>query len=103
MRGIAVNTNQLIWEEASSYPDGTMMKVLRDDGTARSVLLKLPRGFHMGAHTHTGGEQHLVLEGEYELGGETYGPGAYRYVPAHTDHGPFTSRDGALVLVIWEA
>jgi len=98
---ITLDTNHMAWVEASSYPEGTMMKVLREEGEARSVLLKLPSGFHMGAHSHTGCEQHFVLEGRYETGGEEYGAGAYRCIPAHTDHGPFASREGAVVLVIW--
>ncbi len=29
-------------------------------------------------------------------------PGTYQYIPAHTNDGPYASRDGAVVLVIWE-
>jgi anti-sigma factor ChrR (cupin superfamily) len=90
------------WEEAVSYPSGTKRKVLRDNGGIRTVLIKLPPGFRMSAHTHIFSEQHFVLEGAYETGGKEYGPGAYQYIPAHTDHGPYTSQDGAVVLVIWD-
>jgi len=101
MLEITLDTNRMAWIEASSYPQGTMMKVLRDEDEARSVLLKLPAGFHMGAHSHTRCEQHLVWEGRYEMQGEEYGPGAYQCIPAHTTHGPFASSGGAVVLVIW--
>jgi anti-sigma factor ChrR (cupin superfamily) len=56
----------------------------------------------MNAHTHIYGEQHFVLEGKYETGGKEYGPGTYQYIPAHTNHGPYISQTGAVVLVIWE-
>jgi anti-sigma factor ChrR (cupin superfamily) len=102
MPRITLDTNQIAWKQARSYPEGTMIKVLRDDGEARSVLLKLPPGFGMDAHAHTCGEQHFVLEGRYQVGGDEYGPGTYQYVAARTSHGPFTSREGAVILVIWE-
>lgn len=102
MSEIALDTGRMEWEDTSSYPDGTKIKVLRDEGQARSILLKLPPGFQMDAHSHTCCEQHYVLEGSYEAGGREYGPGAYQCIPAHSDHGPFSSQDGALVLVIWE-
>ncbi|MCG6956569.1 MAG: cupin domain-containing protein [Gemmatimonadetes bacterium] len=101
MPEITLDTNGMEWIEASSYPEGTTIKVLRDEGEARSVLLKLPPGFRMGAHSHTSCEQHFVLEGRYEAQGEEYGPGAYQCIPAHTNHGPFSSRVGAVVLVVW--
>ncbi|MGD2151668.1 MAG: cupin domain-containing protein [Gemmatimonadales bacterium] len=101
MPEITLDTNELAWKETSSYPKGTLIKVLRDEGEARSVLLKLPAGFRMEAHSHTCCEQHFVLEGGYETGGVEHGPGTYQCIPAHTDHGPFASRGGAVILVIW--
>lgn len=69
---------------------------------AKTILLKLPAGFHMDSHTHIYNEQHVVLEGEYESEGKTFPSGTYRLVPAHKDHGPFTSKTGAVILVIWD-
>ncbi len=102
MTEILLNTNEMEWEESEAYPTGTMMKVLRDEGKVRSLLLKLPAGFQMDTHAHTSNEHHFLLEGGYETGGKEYGPGTYHFIPAHTDHGPYTSRDGAIALVIWE-
>ena len=47
-------------------------------------------------------EQHLVLDGEYESEGEVFASGTYRIIYAGQDHGPFTSKTGAILLVIWE-
>jgi anti-sigma factor ChrR (cupin superfamily) len=101
MPEIKLDTNEMAWSEASAYPEGTMMKVLRDKGEAQSILLKLPPGFRMEAHSHVCCEQHFVLEGSYEADAREYGAGAYQCIPAHTNHGPFSSREGAVVLVIW--
>jgi hypothetical protein len=43
MPEITLGSNQISRKETSSYPKGTMIKVLWDKGKARSVLLKLPR------------------------------------------------------------
>jgi anti-sigma factor ChrR (cupin superfamily) len=102
MSEISLNANDLTWQPAGAYPEGTLIKLLRVKGTSRTVLLRLPPYFHMDSHSHTLCEQHYVLEGSYESEGETYGPGAYQCIPAHTDHGPFSSEKGAIILVVWE-
>ena len=90
------------WEEAVSYPQGTKIKTLRDENGAKTVLLKFPKGLHIEEHTHIYDEQHLVLEGEYESEGKVYPAGTFRLIHAKKNHGPFTSKDGAIVLVIWD-
>ena len=39
MTEILLSTNEMKWEESDAYPSGTMVKVLRDDGQVRSLLL----------------------------------------------------------------
>ena len=90
------------WENAKEYPDGTKQKVLRDDKSAKTVLLKLPKGFYIAPHTHITTEQHFVLSGSYTSEGKVYPEGSYQFFSAHEDHGPFSSEKGALVLVIWD-
>lgn len=94
--------DELGWKQAEGYPAGTSSKTLRDENGAKTMLLKLPRGFQMKSHTHIYNEQHLVLEGEYESEGDVYPSGTYRLIHAHKNHGPFTSKTGAIVLVIWD-
>jgi anti-sigma factor ChrR (cupin superfamily) len=88
------------WHNAEGYHEGTRIKKLRDDVDSKTILLKLPPGFVLNSHTHIHNEQHLVLEGEYESENRQYTSGTYRFIPAHKDHGPFTSKAGAIVLVI---
>ncbi len=58
------------WEVANGYPQGTMAKVLRDGENAKTVLLKLPKGFFMAPHSHLTTEQNFLISGEYESAGE---------------------------------
>lgn len=94
--------DELHWEEAEGYPTGTRMKTLRDDNGHKTILLKLPKGFSAQSHSHIFDEQHLVISGEYESEGEIFASGSYRIISAHNDHGPFSSKNGAIVLIIWD-
>jgi len=90
------------WEDANEYSDGTKRKVLRDEKGARTVLLKLPKGFKMAPHSHVTTEQHFILEGEYESNNKTFSSGSYQVFHPQEEHGPFESEAGALILVIWD-
>jgi anti-sigma factor ChrR (cupin superfamily) len=93
--------DELGWKKATGYQVGTRTKVLLDQDGLKTILLKLPPGFHMDSHTHIYNEQHVVLEGEYESEGKLFESGTYRFIPAHKDHGPFASKAGAVIMVIW--
>jgi anti-sigma factor ChrR (cupin superfamily) len=90
------------WEQADNYPKGTLRKVLRDENSAKTMLLKFPKGFSMTPHSHITTEQHFVLEGSYSSGGKKYSAGSYQLISAHEEHGPFISEEGALLLVVWD-
>ena len=104
MKESSINYEEMAWEEAMGYPTGTKIKVLRKEGEKKTFLLKLPKGFDMEAHCHTAlTEQHFVLEGSYRSEGKTYRRGSYRFIPREVTHGPFTSEEGAVILVIWDS
>lgn len=103
MKEINVNTNDINWREARGYPEGAMEKVLHDgkDSAPRTSILKIAPGWEMEAHAHVYTELHYVLEGEYESQGQRYPAGTFRLIPKETNHGPFGTRTGATLLVIW--
>ncbi len=94
--------DDLDWRDAPEYSKGTQMKILRDEAGAKTILLKLPPGFSMAPHSHVTAEQHILISGAYSSDGVMYTAGTYRKFSAHEDHGPFESKQGALVLVIWD-
>lgn len=104
MDGVAHRTDQMEWQEASEYPSGAEIKVLRKGGPeeGRTVLLKLPPHYKMDEHSHIALEQHYVLEGEYESQKQVFAAGSYQLIPQKTNHGPFTSASGAILLVVWD-
>ena len=96
--------SELNWEIAKGYSVGTKRKVLRDDeNKGKTILLKLPEGFYMAPHSHITAEQHFVLEGEYQSGGESYPAGSYQIFSSGEEHGPFESKKGALILIMWDS
>ncbi len=90
------------WEVAAEYPEGAMKKVLRDEGGAKTILLRLPENFYMAPHSHLTTEQHFIIEGTYTSDGKVYQKGTYQIFKAHENHGPFQSEKGALILVVWD-
>jgi anti-sigma factor ChrR (cupin superfamily) len=90
------------WEMATDYAEGTKKKVLRDDEKGQTILLKLPEGFHMPPHSHITTEQHFVLDGEYISDRYIYPKGSYQIFSPGEEHGPFESKKGALILVMWD-
>ncbi len=102
MLDMIVNCNAMEWEEAGdAYPEGTKMKILRNDKEGRTVLLKIPQGFRLEGHTHIKNEQHFILKGQYEIDDQVYSQGTYQLIHAGMTHGPFTSQTGAEILVVW--
>lgn len=102
MKDIINIYDEFHWEEAEGYPKGTRIKTLRSEDGAKTILLKLPSGFFIDSHSHVTTEQHFVVSGEYESEGKVYRSGSYQLITAHVDHGPFESKNGALVLIVWD-
>ena len=104
MEEITINYEKMKWTDASGYPEGSKIKILREGGPGegKSFLRKIKRGFKMEGHSHTTTEQHFVLGGEYESEGKVYKAGTYRLIPKRETHGPFKSSTGAVILVIWD-
>ena len=90
------------WEDAPGYQEGTKRKVLRDENGCKTILLRLPKHFHMEAHSHVNAEQHFVIDGSYAINNIPFSKGSYQRIPANEEHGSFTSEDGAVLLVMWD-
>lgn len=98
-----INTAAIDWEKAQSHPSGALQKVLQEggEGTPRVILLKIEPGWLMEEHAHIHTELHYVLEGEYKSREGVYPAGTFRMIPRHTNHGPFSTASGAVILVMW--
>ena len=65
-----------------------------------TTLIKVMPGIKLPSHRHVGLEECLVIEGDFHVGKEEFGPGDYRCAMAGTiDETPF-SINGALLLIV---
>ena len=103
MNSIDIEANDIEWKDAIGYPPGAQEKVLNSGSemSPRSILLKLPPGWSMDSHSHSHTELHYVMEGNYESGNKIHASGTFRIIPKEVEHGPFTTKTGAIILIIW--
>lgn len=85
----------------SPMPGVQRMMLDRDGGeVARATsLVRYAPNSTFSAHTHGGGEEFLVLEGEFGDEHGRYGAGVYARNPIGTSHSPVVGAAGALILV----
>jgi quercetin dioxygenase-like cupin family protein len=75
------------------------MKVLREEGSTRTYLLKLQPGAIVVPHHHPEDEECIVLEGEVRIGDLVARAGDYHLAPRGVDHGAIVSETGALLFL----
>ena len=99
MRFWHVRADQGEWKP---YSEGVLMKMLMLDKTKGTVttLLKIEPGGKLVSHRHHGLEECFVLEGDFNIGDQQYGPGDYQYALPGSIHPEIYSNHGALVLII---
>ena len=98
-----VKTSTLGWTPLNEPGvDGVCVKVLRHDSAtdrAPTILLKFEPGASYPAHSHPGGEEIYVLEGDIRLGKDQLKAGDYLYTHPGNSHGVH-SEGGCVVLVV---
>lgn len=88
------------WAPAEEYGNGSLQKVLREEENGcKTILLKLPKHFHMDAHSHRCAQQNYVIEGTYTINNIVFKEGSYQRIPANEEHSLFESENGATLLV----
>ena len=76
------------------------VKILNDDGTHFSWLLKLAPGGKLPAHTHThGSEEVIMIEGTLLLNQVLYQSGDYHAAAVGTDHDTLFSAEGCIAFL----
>lgn len=105
MTAFVTHSASLEWTplvEAGVKTDGVFVKVLRFDKAQNrppTFLLKFAPGASYPNHTHPGGEEVYVLEGEVRFGPTQLVAGDYLYTPPDATHAVF-SRTGCVMLFV---
>jgi len=94
-----IETEQLNW--VNSPQTGVQRRMLeregKESGRATSVV-RYAQGSHFSEHTHTGGEEFLVLDGIFSDGSGDHGVGMYVRNPVGSKHTPY-SKNGCTIFV----
>jgi anti-sigma factor ChrR (cupin superfamily) len=87
------------WHAAS---EGVFVKTLFVDQQTGVVtsLFRFNAGAHAPRHLHEGNEQCLVVQGDFHLNEESFGPGDYTCAMAGSVHESAYSVNGALLLIV---
>ena len=95
------------WETPLGYPEGIEQKILaghldeeRQSGSRTRLLRFKPGAFTTEPFKHDYWEEIFQISGTLTVGGKTFGPMTYACRPPHTPHGPFSSKEGCLLLEI---
>jgi anti-sigma factor ChrR (cupin superfamily) len=75
---------------------GVLTKLLWD---GRSLLIQCEIGAIIPEHEHYADERIIVISGDMDIGGESYGIGDTVWMPKGTHHGQTTTKNGCLILI----
>lgn len=103
MNEVMRHPGELRWETLREFPGKGEVAVLRDEGKARTIIVRLPDDGQIVPHSHVGTVQHYVLEGECETEGKPLGKGTYRFLPEHADVSVIFTKEGVSILMIYDA
>jgi quercetin dioxygenase-like cupin family protein len=78
---------------------GVELKLLRDDASSRSFLLRMAPGARIPPHEHALDEESLVLEGDATINDVLCRTGDYHFAPRGKPHGWLSSETGCLLFV----
>lgn len=83
----------------TNFAPSVDMKVLHDDGATRTWLARFGPGGCVPAHTQTGDEEAIVMEGWCYLDDVKINSGDYHLIRKGARHGNILSPDGCLIFV----
>lgn len=82
------------------FLDGVEIKVLHEQGSALSYLLRLSPGATLPAHRHPQDEECVVLQGRLRVGTQVeIGPGGYHLAHGGALHATISSATGATIFL----
>lgn len=100
---VVVDTETEPWV-ASPLPgvERRQLDRIGDEVARATTIVRYAPGSYFSPHTHSGGEEFLVLDGVFSDEHGDYGPGMYVRNPVGSSHKPF-SRGGCTILVkLWQ-
>jgi quercetin dioxygenase-like cupin family protein len=99
----ALNTGNIDWlESPKAGVERRMLDRIGDEVARATTIVRYAPGSHFSAHTHSGGEEFIVLDGTFQDEHGDYPAGTYVRNPIGTHHIP-RSDDGCTIFVkLWQ-
>lgn len=100
---VVVHSDQIDWQ-ASPMPgvDRRMLDRIGGEVARATTIVRYAPGSHFSEHTHTGGEEYIVLDGVFSDEHGDFPAGSYVRNPPTSAHSPH-SDDGATIFVkLWQ-
>ncbi len=100
---VAVHAAQLSWQASPiAGVDRRMLHRVGAEVAQASSLVRYAPGSQFSAHTHTGGEEFLVLEGVFQDEHGDYPVGSYIRNPPGTQHTPGSQPGTTIFVKLWQ-
>ncbi len=100
---VVVHSDQLEWN-ASPMPgvDRRMLDRIGDEVARATSIVRYAPGSAFSAHTHTGGEEFIVLDGVFQDEHGDYPAGTYVRNPPTTSHTPSSENGCTIFVKLWQ-
>lgn len=100
---VVLNTDEMDWIP-SPLPgvERRMLDRVGDEVARATSIVRYAPGSAFAPHTHTGGEEFLVLDGIFTDEHGDYGPGAYVRNPVGSAHTPSSAAGCTILVKLWQ-
>lgn len=100
---VVVHSEQLAWT-TSPMPgvDRRMLDRIGDEVARATTIVRYAPGSQFSAHTHTGGEEFIVLDGVFQDEHGDYPEGTYVRNPPTTAHTPGSAPGCTIFVKLWQ-
>jgi len=102
-RPVVVHSEQLEWQPSPMKGvERRMLDRIGDEVARATTIVRYAPGSHFSAHTHTGGEEFLVLEGVFQDEHGDFPAGTYVRNPPTTSHIPRSEEGCTIFVKLWQ-
>ena len=98
-----VHAAQIPWQASPmAGVDRRMLDRIGDEVARATSIVRYAPGSHFSAHTHTGGEEFLVIEGVFQDEHGDFPEGTYVRNPPTTSHTPGSEAGCTIFVKLWQ-
>ncbi|TDO16606.1 MULTISPECIES: cupin domain-containing protein [Halomonas] len=100
---VVVHSDQLEWQPSPMKGvERRMLDRIGDEVARATTIVRYAPGSHFSAHTHTGGEEFIVLEGVFQDEHGDFPAGTYVRNPPTTSHIPRSEEGCTIFVKLWQ-